>query len=823
MKVQTICLLLLKAHAALSIGTVAETYRVTQSYPEGIAYDAANQRILLSSLVSNSIMSFDPANGMAAVTTYTPDSTNPSGMGLKVVGSQVYATIDNFANQDNGGLAVYELPVTADAEANATVVSSVSLPCTDGDTKCGLANDVVADESGVSYVTDSALGRVFKVENGEMELISDDERLMWDDPSFPFAANGLVHIPDLNILLVANSQQATLFKIDLSTNELTEVVINGDVNGGADGMLLSSDNVLYAVTGGTHITAFSSQDEWVSVDVVGSVDVSSEDETAATITFGETEEEIYLTHVRFGDLFGAGANEDPSLISKVVLGESSTEKPSTTIIISTTPAPENEETVTETTTAAVTTDAAATDATATDATATDASTPGADLAATGLTPTDGNCAMAVRMQEEGEELVAVPDWHQQGNIVVNVAPTDCEIAVSDTWTIAGWTMNIIQLGPNQVYTVPELADDMRQAVKILRGSLLDVNFNGILKSDGHWHTYTVTTPNRAIPLWIDNAVIDFTAGDDGAVITYWTVSEEHLVTPATDMNAAPVTDMAGPLIENLKWYNCGTDYGWGDFEGYEFWNFPGMLVQENDGSRLMYMQWWTFREDFDADAYHNKHPIFGEIHMTMYQGTGVAGMQTTLASTSNLNFIPNPDPVPDDRLASYAQNDQSEVQIAMPMPPGFAHGPLWYVDPSTGEPATDCDGNMVYPFHRQLFNNQGSLSSPLRYHLWVAFEHPPEDVTVPLEMITEWPNANLQSTMPAVDCNAVTDGGEETGGGTADSGESDDVTEESDDVTEVSDDVTEESESAAEETPSGAAFHFSSFAWAVAFAFMVYN
>ncbi len=179
---------------------------------------------------------------------------------------------------------------------------------------------------------------------------------------------------------------------------------------------------------------------------------------------------------------------------------------------------------------------------------------------------------------------------------------------------------------------------------------------------------------------------------------------------------------------------------------------------ENDGSRLMYMQWWTFREDFDADGYHNGHPYFGEMHMTMYQGSPMTGMQTTLHNTENLNFIANPDPVPDDRLASYNENDQTEVQIAMPMPPGFAHGPLWYVDGSTGEPTKDCDGKMVYPYHRMLHNDQGSPNDPLRYTLWIAFEHPPEDVTVPLEMITEWPNANLQSTWTPEECLAAESG-----------------------------------------------------------------
>ena len=317
--------LLLVGAAAQDIGSVTETYRVSQAYPEGIAYDAANKRILLSSLGSNTIMAFDPANNMTLVDTYTPDTTNPSGMGLKVsADGHVYAAVGNSGIQDNGGLTVYDL---SPSDADATTVSVANFPCLDGETKCGMANDVVVDDSGVAYVTDSAIGRVFKVENGEAELISDDEILRWTDVSSPYGANGLVHVPDLGILLVFNTQTAALLKVDLTSNEVTEVTIDGEINGGGDGMLLSSDGTLYAVTGGSLITAFTTEDDWATATVAGTVDVSNGAEFPATMAFGETENEIYVTHVRLGDLFAGTPNADPSLISKVVLSSSEESEP----------------------------------------------------------------------------------------------------------------------------------------------------------------------------------------------------------------------------------------------------------------------------------------------------------------------------------------------------------------------------------------------------------------------------------------------------------------------------------------------------------------
>ena len=101
---------------------------------------------------------------------------------------------------------------------------------------------------------------------------------------------------------------------------------------------------------------------------------------------------------------------------------------------------------------------------------------------------------------------------------------------------------------------------------------------------------------------------------------------------------------------------------------------------------------------------------------------------------------------------AYDQNNQTGIQIAIPMPPGHAHGPLWSVDPTTGKPTFLCDGGIQYPYHRWLIQANGPLNSPLRYSMWVAFEHLPEDATVPLKMLTQWPNAYLQSTMDAATC-----------------------------------------------------------------------
>ena len=130
-------------------------------------------------------------------------------------------------------------------------------------------------------------------------------------------------------------------------------------------------------------------------------------------------------------------------------------------------------------------------------------------------------------------------------------------------------------------------------------------------------------------------------------------------------------------------------------------------------------------------------------------------MQTILPGTENLNAVDNPgagDIGAHPNPQSYFLNDSPGVQLAIPMPPGFAHGPLWSVDPETGEPTYSCIGGIQYTVHRWIIDDKAQANTPLRYSMWTVVEHLPEDVKVPLEMITQWPNAYLQSTMTPADC-----------------------------------------------------------------------
>ncbi len=312
--------------SALADLEVANTWRVPAvEYPESITYDKANKRILLSSLVSNSISSLDTTNDMAVLATYTPDTGGPAGaLGIKFDSSSGYVHLaptdflppSSPTMMDKGGYALLELDPTSD-EAN--VVTTLSFPCLDGETGCGMANDI-AIAGDTIYETDNFNGRVFMVKDGEMELVTDDALLLSQDMQIaPFGANGILY-DDRGFLIVGNYQQKTLLRVDLETKEVMIIPVDGE-SGMLDGLLMGSNGHVYAVDGMNLKVIKDNDDEWMSATIVDTLDLSGlgEGEVATSVTFGDTESELYITFVRFNDLFSQAANDDPSLLAKVMV------------------------------------------------------------------------------------------------------------------------------------------------------------------------------------------------------------------------------------------------------------------------------------------------------------------------------------------------------------------------------------------------------------------------------------------------------------------------------------------------------------------------
>ena len=292
-------------------------------YPEGIAYDSATKRVILSSLTSPVLVTFDASNDMKHLATYTrSDANDASCFGLALdpyTPNRVWCAAANLGTFDDGKLSAYDLQPSDTPNVTLSAVSNANFPCAnENGTSCGVANDVVFGDDGIAYVTDTGLGKVYRVDqNNAIEEVASDPLLVSVDP--PFGANGIL-FHSSNSLIVGNYGGATLNRVDLDTREVSAIEMEA-LPSNPDGLLFLNDGRMVVVTA-TELLILSTSNDWKQATIEETIDIdhSEDGESATTAALGSFEGEIFVTYVRFDDLFGeAGPNTNPSLIGRVVL------------------------------------------------------------------------------------------------------------------------------------------------------------------------------------------------------------------------------------------------------------------------------------------------------------------------------------------------------------------------------------------------------------------------------------------------------------------------------------------------------------------------
>ncbi|CAK9078554.1 unnamed protein product [Durusdinium trenchii] len=351
----------------------------------------------------------------------------------------------------------------------------------------------------------------------------------------------------------------------------------------------------------------------------------------------------------------------------------------------------------------------------------------------------------------------VPDWHRESNVIVRLPdPNSCAVAVSEEWVISGWSWKYVQLAPGQSFSL-NVSDSEQAFLKLIRGTVLDVNQIGVQNAEGHWETFVVTPPNTERSLQLDHRLKSIKAGSEGAVFALMVVPVELFNVPITAMDAAPTTTISGPFSEHFQWTKFANYFPEAFPDSLEFWNLAGILLQDHHGDRLNYNQWWTQKQTDDTDGgYHNhagtpRNGTFGELHMVMYSAAPNTGMIVQLPHTVYTETVHAPKEIPADKKFFWNNRDNDYVQLTLPLPPGYVHGPLWSINVTDGEPTRDCMGAVRYPWHGLVTGpisaTPGSSSHPARYTLWVVFEHAPEVITVPTPMLQYVTNAYLQNVV----------------------------------------------------------------------------
>jgi len=280
-------------------GEAPETIEVAVPglFPEGIEWDAARNRFLLSSLSGQGISA---VTDDGTVTSFATAENSMSAVGIHI------DTANNRLLVDYSDVSVFSDPAATGQAAlgiydleTADLIQFVDLASLYEGRH--FANDVTVNADGNAYVTDSFSPVIYKVTpDGEASIFIEDERL--GNPNI--GLNGIDFHPD-GFLLTSVAGSATLFKIPIDDpTAMSEVELSEPF--GVDGMVLDPDGNLIAVAQfgdqGQEIISVSSEDDWATA----TIDQRVETEGATTVAIRDGA--IYAVYPQLDQL---GADPPP--------------------------------------------------------------------------------------------------------------------------------------------------------------------------------------------------------------------------------------------------------------------------------------------------------------------------------------------------------------------------------------------------------------------------------------------------------------------------------------------------------------------------------
>ncbi|WP_139924564.1 SMP-30/gluconolactonase/LRE family protein [Hymenobacter sp. DG01] len=237
--------------------------------PEGIQYDEANSRFFVSSRTQGRIGS---VRDDSTYTQFADDARLVSTIGLNLdAGRQrLLVAVSDIGVNTTRSTAATLRKLAALAIYNSSTGSLISY--TDlGALRPGanhFANDIAVDGQGNAYITDSLSPIIYKVDaQGVASVFLENAQL---SGGTGFGLNGIVFHPD-GYLLVAKSNDGTLFKVPLSNPASFSRVTSTQSLEGADGLLLLDPQTLLLVAGSqSTVFRLASSDAWATATTTGS-------------------------------------------------------------------------------------------------------------------------------------------------------------------------------------------------------------------------------------------------------------------------------------------------------------------------------------------------------------------------------------------------------------------------------------------------------------------------------------------------------------------------------------------------------------------------
>ncbi|GAA4030344.1 SMP-30/gluconolactonase/LRE family protein [Hymenobacter glaciei] len=240
------------------------------THPEGIQYDEANKRFIVSSRTKG-VLSTVRDDSTFAQLADDPRLISTIGVNLDAGRNRVLVAVS-----DNGANTTRTTAATLRKRAALAIFNSTSGALLNYVDLGGLrpalnhfANDIAVDKDGNAYVTDSSAPIIYKVDlQGVASVFLENAQF---DAGTAFGLNGIVYHPD-GYLLVAKANSGTLFKVPIANpgSFTTVAAATGLSLTGADGLLLTDPQTLLLVSGSQRtVYRLSSTDAWATVRSTG--------------------------------------------------------------------------------------------------------------------------------------------------------------------------------------------------------------------------------------------------------------------------------------------------------------------------------------------------------------------------------------------------------------------------------------------------------------------------------------------------------------------------------------------------------------------------
>lgn len=271
-------------------------FMAQRQYPEGIAYSAQLDKFVISSVTQGKIGTVG-TDGRYADLLSDPGLISVNG--IKVAGDRLLATNNDQGASDKSTsqtirqtaeLFVFNITTR---QLERRIDLDDLLPAADPN----FANDLALAPDGTVYVTDSFSPVIYKVTSTGQASVSVRDDVRFSSPTF--GLNGIVYHPN-GYLIVANTGQSKLYKVDLQNgNVVTEVTGTGALPG--DGLTLLN-NDLYVVTGnGSRVAQVHSNDNWQTATVV-KIDANGYSQATTNVAVNN---QIFTINARIGEIGAA--------------------------------------------------------------------------------------------------------------------------------------------------------------------------------------------------------------------------------------------------------------------------------------------------------------------------------------------------------------------------------------------------------------------------------------------------------------------------------------------------------------------------------------